>query len=146
MRRQDGVAGVEQLRGSGFTDKAIRGLVGRGLLVRHHRGVYVDALAPLAVRGHLFAALLACNDTAFLSHRTAAAFHGLRALNVRAIEVTVVAEHTPSHKGLIVHRTSRTPLPNEVRIFDGLRIASPSRTLVDLAGHENAQELARLIA
>jgi very-short-patch-repair endonuclease len=146
MRRQGGAVGIAQLREAGFTDEAVKGLVARGLVARRHRGVYVDALAPLAVRGHLFAALLACHETAFLSHRTAAALHGLRALNVRAIEVTVVAEHTPRHKGLIVHRTSRTPLPDEIRSFDGLRIASPSRTLVDLGARENTRELARLIA
>jgi hypothetical protein len=146
MRRQGGAAGIGQLREAGFTDEALKGLVTRGLIARRHRGVYVDALAPLVVRGHLFAALLACHETAFLSHRTAAALHGLRSLNIRAIEVTVVADHTPRHSGFIVHRTSREPLPDETRIFDGLRLASPSRTLVDLAGRETTHELARLIA
>jgi hypothetical protein len=145
MRRQGGAAGIGQLRDAGFTDEAVKGLVARGLVARRHRGVYIDALAPLAVRGHLFAALLACSDSAFLSHRTAAALHGLRPLNIHAIEVTVVADHTPRHTGMTIHRTSRQPLSDETRIFDGMRIASFSRTLVDLAGRESDQELARLI-
>jgi hypothetical protein len=128
MRRQAGAASTAQLHASGLGDNAIARLVARRVIERRHRAVYVDALAPLASRGHLFAALLACNETAFISHRTAAAIHGLRPLNVHAIEVTVVADHTPRHDGFIVHRTSRVPLPGEVRELDGLRIATPSRT------------------
>jgi Protein of unknown function (DUF559) len=147
MRRQGGAAGIDQLREAGFTDVAVAGLVRRGMIERRHRGVYVDALAPLAARGQLFAALLACGETAFISHRTAAAIHGLRPLNVHQIEVTVTSGHTPPRReGMIVHRTTRTPLPDETRVLDGLRIASPSRTLVDLAARESDQELARLIA
>jgi hypothetical protein len=145
MRRQGGVASLAQLGECGYDRNAVGRLVAEGVIERRHQGVYVTALAPLLPRGDLFAALLACHETAFLSHRTAAALHGLRSLNIRAIEVTVVADHTPRHSGIIVHRTSREPLPDETRVFDGLRLASPSRALVDLAGRETHAELARLI-
>jgi hypothetical protein len=146
MRRQGGAASTVQLYAGGFNDNGIARLVARRVIERRHQGVYVSALAPLLPRGELFAAVLACNDTAFVSHRTAAALHGLRSLNVRAIEVTITSGHTPRRRdGLIVHRTSRQPLPDEVRVFDGMRLASFSRTLVDLAGRETHQELARLI-
>jgi hypothetical protein len=147
MRRQGGAASLTQLAECGYDRNAVGRLVAEGVILRRHQGVYVSALAPLLPRGELFAALLACNDMAFLSHRAAAALHGLRPLNLRAIEVTITSGHTPRRReGLIVHRTSRQPLPDEVRVFDGLRIASFSRTLVDLAGRETHKELARLIA
>jgi hypothetical protein len=147
MRRQGGAASTVQLYAGGFDDNGIARLVARRVIERRHQGVYVSALAPLLPRGALFAALLACNDTAFLSHRTAAGLHGLRPLNVRTIEATITSGHTPRRReGIIVHRTSRAPLTDETRVFDGLRLASPSRTLVDLAGRETHAELARLIA
>jgi hypothetical protein len=147
MRGQGGAASIAQLRAAGFTDAGVRGLVNRGVIERRHQGVYVTKLASLQPRGHLFAALLACNESAFISHRTAAAIHGLRPLNVHQVEVTITSGHTPPRReDMIVHRTSRAPLPGETRGFDGLRIASPSRTLVDLAVYENPQELARLVA
>jgi hypothetical protein len=147
MRRQAGAARVTQLYESGFDDNAIARLVAKKIIERRHQGVYVSALASLVPRGQLFAAIFACNDSAFLSHRTAAAVHGLRPLNIHAIEVTVVSGHTPPRRdGLIVHRTSRAPLADEVRVLDDMRIASPTRTLVDVAAIEDSSELGRLIA
>jgi hypothetical protein len=146
MRRQAGAASLEQLDECGYDRRAVGRLVDRGVIQRRHQGVYVDALAPLQTRGQLFAALLACHRSAFLSHRTAAGLLGLRPLNLRTIEVTVVADHTPRHHGLIVHRTSRDPMPHEIRVRDDLRIASAERAIVDLAGRERESELARLLA
>jgi hypothetical protein len=145
-RRQDGAVGIEQLHGLGFSAHEIARLVDGGAFVRRHRGVLLDARAPATQRGQLFAALLAFGTGAFLSHRTAAALHGLRAINVRTIEVTVVSGHTPKHPGLIAHRTGATPHPDEVRTRDGLRHSSVPRLLIELAPRETKTELDRLIA
>src|ERR1700741_2271546 len=95
--------------------------------------------------GHLIAALLSCGPDSFLSHRTAAAVHGLRSINVRAIEVTVVATSTPVRRGLILHRTDRRPAKGEVRKRGLLRFSSVARMFVDLAKGETDAELDRLI-
>ncbi len=116
-----------------------------GAFTRRHRGVLLDARAPIPPRGHLFAALLAAGPTAVLSHRTAAAVHGLRAVNVRQIELTVVANRTPKRGGLRVHRTTSLH-PDEVRTIDGLRVSSVARMLIELAAREPRAELDRLIA
>ncbi len=145
-RRQDGAVGIEQLYALGFSAREVNRLVGGGAFVRRHRGVLLDARAPATQRGQLFAALLAFGTGAFLSHRTAAALHGLRAVNVRAIEVTVASGHTPKHPGLIAHRTRATPHPDEVRTRDGLRHSSVPRMLIELAAREPRAELDRLIA
>jgi hypothetical protein len=145
-RRQDGAVGTGQLHALGFSGTEVTRLVAGGAFTRRHRGVLLDARAPISQRGHLFAALLAVAPGAFLSHRTAAALHGLRAVNVRAIELTVVAQHTPRHPGLIVHRTTTTPHPDEVRTREGLRHSSLPRLLMELAARETRTELDRLIA
>ena len=144
-RRQDGALGITQLHALGFSAQEVDRLVDGGAFVRRHRGVLLDARAPATPRGQLFAALLAFGAGAFLSHRTAAALHGLRAVNVRTIEVTVVSGHTPNHAGLVAHRTSAMPHPDEVRTRDGLSFSSVPRLLVELAPHEPRAELDRLI-
>lgn len=145
-RLQEGVFGVRQLYALGFIETQLRRCVHQGRLIRRHHGVYFDALMKPTQRGRLLGALLALGDTSFLSRRTALALYGVRLVNLREIEVTVVAEHTPRHGGLVVHRTRIEPLEHEVRVKDGLRIASPSLALVEAAGRESDRELDRLIA
>jgi very-short-patch-repair endonuclease len=96
-------------------------------------------------KGHLIAALLSCGSTSFLSHRTAAALHGLRPVNVRAIEVTLVANGTYVRAGLEVHRTAKPPDPTEIRTVEPLRYSSVPRLLIELASRETPAELQRLI-
>ena len=90
--------------------------------------------------------MLSCGPASFLSHRTAAALHGLRAINVNAIEVTLVAGRTYVRKGLEVHRTAKLPVPEELRSVGHLRYSSFPRTLIELAPRETPAELDRLIA
>src|SRR6202034_1942269 len=98
-----------QLHELGLSDRQLVRLVQQGRFVRRHRGVYVDALVKPTQRGRLLGALLALGDTAFLSRRTALALYGVRLVNLREIEVTVLADHTPRHRGLLVHRTTVGP-------------------------------------
>jgi hypothetical protein len=146
MRRRSGVIDAAGLAAIGYDRNAVARLVAREVLRRRHRAVYVDGLAPLTPRGELFAATLALGHETFLSHRTALAIHGVRALDVRRIELTVVSGHTPRLRGLFVHRTSSQPPPDEVRVLDGLRVASPARAIVECARIETDTELDRLIA
>jgi hypothetical protein len=146
MRRQEGAIALGQLRAMGFSADEVAGLVEHGALQRRHRAVFLDARAPIPPRGHLFAALLAAGPAAFLSHRTAAALHGLRAINVRQIELTVIAGHTPQRAGLRIHRTRNAPHTDELRTKDGLRVSSVPRMLIELAPRETRAELDRLIA
>ncbi len=145
-RRQDGVFAIEQLYALGVSDDRLALLVAQGRLRRRYRGVYVDALTTPTPRAELLAAQLALGPTAFLSHRTAAALHGLRPLNVRAIEVTVIADHTPRRGGLTVRRTVDAPDPSEIRTRGALRVSSPARMIIELASRESRTELDRLVA
>ena len=107
-KSQDGVVALLQLfvRGSGYDE--VRGLVRRGVLHPKHRGVFAVGHPRLTVKGGLPRAL-ACGDTAFLSGRTALADAGLRPMNLKAIEVTVVAKRTRSTSVVPCDRTSKAP-------------------------------------
>jgi hypothetical protein len=144
-RKQSGAVGVGQLQALGFTAREVSRLVSGGAFTRRHQGVLLDARAPIPPRGHLFAAILTAGPAAFLSHRTAAAVHGLRAVNVRQIELTVIANRTPQRDGLRIHRTTNLH-PDEVRTIDRLRLSSVPRMLIELAPRETRAELDRLIA
>jgi hypothetical protein len=143
--RQDRVVSMLQLSELGFTHRGVRRRIERGFLHPKHRGVFAVGDPKLTSRGELRAALLACGDTAFLSGRTALADCGLRAMNLRAIEVTVVADHTPTLPGLIVHRTRNPPHRSEVQTRYGLRVSSVPRALIDQSSKETPHELLRLI-
>ena len=99
----------------------------------------------LADHAHLLAALLACGPASFLSHRTAAAIWGLRAVSLAQIEVTIPGPKARRRQGLIVHRTSAAPHRHEVRTNGGLRVSSVPRLLIELAPRETERELRRLL-
>jgi hypothetical protein len=81
----------------------------------------------------------------FLSHRTAAAVWGLRAINLHDIEVTLPGTGGRTRDGLTVHRTRTAPHRDEIRLHGDLRVSSLPRMLVELAPRETPAELARLI-
>lgn len=147
MRQQAGIASLGQLRGLGYTDREIGGMVTSAQLWRVRRGVYADGRSPMTPRGHLFAATLSFVPTThpFFSHRTAAALLGVRELSVARPELTVVCDHTPKRPPLRVHRIGEPPPAEELRHADGLIHSSAARMLVELAARETPDELNRLI-
>jgi very-short-patch-repair endonuclease len=139
------VVSREQLHLLGFNDRQIARRESNGDLHELYADVWAVGRRQVTPKGHLIAALLSCGPTSFLSHRTAAALHGLRAVNVRAIEVTVVGDHAYSRRGLITHRTRKPLAPQELRTVDQLRYSSVPRLLIELAARETKAELDRLI-
>jgi very-short-patch-repair endonuclease len=140
------VVSREQLHGLGLSDKQIRRREADGELHELYTDVWAVGRRKVTPLGNLIAAMLSCGPASFLSHRTAAALHGLRAINVNAIEVTLVAGRTYVRKGLEVHRTAKPPVPEELRSVGHLRYSSFPRTLIELAPRETPAELDRLIA
>jgi hypothetical protein len=84
--RQHGVITRAQLEALGFTRAQVARRVAQGRLHRLFHHVYAVGHRRIVDRAHLLAALLSLGPKAFLSHRTAAAVWGLRAVNLRAIE------------------------------------------------------------
>ena len=143
-RRQEGVVGRRQLYKQGVDTKQIARQGKKGLLHEIYPDVWAVGHRNISPLGHLIAAVLSCGPDSFLSHRTAAAVHGLRKIDTRAIEVTVVTKRAPRRGALIVHRTS-DETAGEVRTRGLLRFSSVARMFVELAKAESDAELDRLI-
>ncbi|MDQ6836323.1 MAG: hypothetical protein M3016_09070 [Actinomycetota bacterium] len=133
---------MPQLRDLGLSEGDVRGRVRRGLLIALHPRVFAVGHRRLGNQAKLIAALLTCGPSSFLSHRTAAAVWGLRAMNPRRIEVTVPKTTALRRKDLVVHRTSDH---SGITTRNGLRVSSVPRLLLESATTEKRSELRRLI-
>ncbi len=88
------------------------------------------------------AAVLASGPAAALSHRSAAALHGLLRPGSGATHVTVPRK-VRSRRGLTFHRAH---LPaDEIERVEGITVTGVSRTLFDLAGRGGSQEIERAL-
>ncbi len=143
--RQHGVVTREQLYELGFSRSQIKRRLGLGRLHRVHHNVFAVGHRSLSSHALLVAAFLSVGPRSFLSHRTAAAAWGLRAVNVRGLELTLPGTGGRRHASLTVHRTRTEPHPDDVRTRGELRVSSVPRMLVELAPRETPAELARLI-
>ncbi len=128
-RRQGGAVSRSQLLGLGVDDDRIYRLARQGWLVRVHKGVYrVGTLTP---DGRLWAAGLALGPAAVLTHRASGHEHAvLRGRPPRDVDVTAPTRRKP-RDGIRVH--SARLHPHDITTRRGLRFATVSRTLLDLA-------------
>jgi very-short-patch-repair endonuclease len=129
--RQHGEVTRRQLLGLGLSSSAIARRVGAGRLHTKHPGVYLVGHSVLSSLADAQAALLACGDFAFLSHRTAAFIWGFLERTDGLVEVTLVrGDRRP--KGVRVHRTRRLERQDTTWRFD-LPITTVPRTVLDIA-------------
>jgi very-short-patch-repair endonuclease len=134
--RWHGVVTTRQLLDAGISGDGINHRVKHRRLVRLHRGVY--QVGPIAAPyGREMAALLALGDGAALSHHTAAAIWGFRAAHEGDVHVTIKRGRGASRPGIRVHRTRSL----KAAVKDGLRLTTPTRTLLDLAPQLSQHDL-----
>jgi hypothetical protein len=139
--RQHGVVARRQLVERDVGDRAIHLRLARGTLIPLHRGVYAFGHRRLTLEGRWLAAVLAAGPGAVLSHRDAAALHGMRkAPGSRKVTVTATT-NACSTPALWVHARRRLTA-EEVTTVRGIPATSPARTLVDIAGMLTAAQLA----
>ena len=139
--RQQGVVAHRQLVALGYSASSIQRGIKAGRLHVRHRGVYAVGRRKLTQRGRWMAAVLACGPEAVLSHRDAAALHGLRPSGSRAaVHVTVPGRTRRGQKGIIVHNVRRLH-PKDRTVVDGIPVTSVHRTLLDYAEIARPQEL-----
>jgi very-short-patch-repair endonuclease len=110
----------------------IKARVAAGHLVRLHPGVYALGHRRLRSQGHWLAAVLACGPGAALSHREAAALHGLRPSNRSRIDVTTARRIRARRPGIEIHH-SVTLAAQDTTVVEGIPVTTIARTLVDLA-------------
>ena len=128
-KRQRGVITHAQLVALGYSAKAIKHRVRIGRLHRVHHGVYAVGRRELTQKGEWMAAVLACGESAALSHDSAAALWELTKADPRPIHVSVLSQ-SRSRPGIEVHR--RTALKTTTK--QGIRVTTPAQTLIDVAG------------
>lgn len=139
--RQYGVVARQQLLALGVGNCAIGRRVAAGLLIPLHRGVYAVGHRRLTIDGRWLAAVFAAGPGAVLSHRDAAALHGMRkAPDAKKVSVSTptAAKGTPA---LWVYRRRRLT-PEDVAVLRAVPVTSAARTLVDLAPLLTAAQLA----
>jgi very-short-patch-repair endonuclease len=140
--RQYGVVARRQLAAIGIGDAMTHDRVRRGQLVRLHRGVYAVGHRHLRREARWLAAVLAAGPGAALSHRDAAALHGLqRPGSHRRIEVTTTGRASSSDR-IRVYATT-TLDAEDLTTRDGIPVTTVARTLIDLAGTVSPTQLAR---
>jgi very-short-patch-repair endonuclease len=121
-----------QLAACGMSKDAIAHRVNAGRLHPQFHGVYSFGCGELPPLAREQAALLACGDRAFLSHRSAAYVWGFRKTAPDPVEVSVVGRGCRTREGLEVHRI-RAIDRRELRHHEGLWVSSPARAVLEIA-------------
>jgi predicted transcriptional regulator of viral defense system len=129
---QHGVVSRRQLLAIGMTPSMLNRALQASRLVPLHRGVYAVGHRRLRAEGHWLAAVLAIGPGAALSHRDAAALHGLRPSNRPRVDVATTRRARADHAGIEIHHTAVLEA-HHVTTVDGIPVTTVARTLVDLA-------------
>jgi very-short-patch-repair endonuclease len=130
---QGGVVSFAQLRTLAMSADAIDRRVRIGRLHPLHRGVFAVGHPLVGVKGRRWAAVLALDGHAIVSHQSAADAFGFRRSDGGLVHVTVRGRGgRKPRRGVRVHRPHTLP-EDEVTSLDGLPITTPPRTLLDLA-------------
>jgi hypothetical protein len=143
--RQHWVAGWRQLADLGVGRSELSRARQQGLVTSPIRGVVAVAGVELSFAARALCAQLAAGGSTFVSGPTAGALHGLRDMPRGRIEVTI----EESRRVILPpgHRIVRTSWIEEARDVvaraDGLRVASPLRTLFGLASQFNQHRFER---
>jgi hypothetical protein len=143
VARQHGVVARPQLAAAGVSPAATKTRLADRRLRRVHHGVYAVGSQPLTLKGRWMAAVLACGGDAALSHVSAGALLDIRAASSSLIHVTVAGPSRRRRRDNLRIHTTRPWHPDDVTRIDGIRVTSPERTLVDLAGVLSLTQLRR---
>jgi Protein of unknown function (DUF559) len=116
--------------------------VARGSLHPIYPGVFAVGHRPITQDARWLAAVYGCGDGALLSHRSAAALHGIRQTSSPKIDVTAPTRRGYTQPELVVHRGTIDPL--DCTEVNRVPVTSLPRTIIDLATvlHHGALEYA----
>ncbi|MEW5941996.1 MAG: type IV toxin-antitoxin system AbiEi family antitoxin domain-containing protein [Chloroflexota bacterium] len=136
---QAGYFTAKQARPAGFTPSLLAYHVRSGLFERFQRAVYRLKRFPGAPHEDLFVACLRVGPRAVVSHDSALALYDLSDHLPAEIHLTVPRTASRRHVGLRLH-TSRLG-PREITQYNGLRVTTVPRAIVDAAITGLADEL-----
>src|SRR3954465_10156165 len=135
---QSGVVGRQQLLALGLSDQWIKKRVSWGWLIPILHGVYAVGHRPRLLRGWHCAALLAAGPRSGLSNRSAGAHWGMTRAPGRPH--VIAPRSADGIAGIVVHRP-RALAGRDIVENQGLRLASPSRVMRDLAAEGAGRRL-----
>lgn len=140
-KRQHGTVARAQLLALGLSRRAIAARIERGSLSEIFLGVYVFGARRITRKGRWMAAVLAAGDGAVLSHRSAGRLWRLLPPAVECVEVTCRPGRVVRRKGIVSRQSVLQA--DEWMVWDGIPVASPFRTIFDLAAVLEMRELER---
>jgi hypothetical protein len=133
-----------QLLALGFSARAIEHRVERGRLHVVMRGIYAVGWPQLTRERQWMAAVLACGESAALSHRSAAALWDIGSEAGSRIDLSVRRHAQVRRTGLRVRRRPSLR-PGDIVRHRGLPVTAPVRTLIDLASELGSTALERAV-
>ena len=143
--RQHGVISRAQLFALGFGTDFVHMRLRHGRLHQLHPGVYAVGHRRLTQRALWLAAVLACGETAVLSHRSAAALWHLAYLELGRVDVLIPGRGSRFRPGIAIRRTRDLP-PSDITEIDGIPVTTLNRTLLDLAAITTESNLRNAVA
>ena len=144
MESQHGVISFAQLRGLGFSRRAIEHRIVKGRLRPVFAGVYAVGRPTLTRQGRWMAAVLSCGTGAVLSHGSAAELMRFGHQRPGLVEISLPSPSHRSRSGLLVHRRPSL-LRADTGRFEGIPVTSPIQTLIDIAPGLDRMGLERAI-
>jgi very-short-patch-repair endonuclease len=139
QRRQLGLITATQATAAGMSASAMSRRVTSGVWNRPLPRVYRDGMAAHTPEQAALAAQLWAGPSATLSFAAAGSLWRLDGVDARKPELWVPDDQAPTSELVIVHRGSVDP--NDVRMMGLIRLTSPARTLIDLAGVLDDEDL-----
>jgi predicted transcriptional regulator of viral defense system len=130
--RRHGIVTWAEPAAIGMTRRMVESRVRRAFLIRLHPGVFAVGHRPITQEARWLAGVLACGDGAVLSHRSAAALHGVRQTSSPSIDVTAPSRRGYTLENVVVHRAT-TLQPSDRGEVRGIPVTSLPRTIIDLA-------------
>ena len=142
--RQHGVITRSQMQRLGLGDTAISARAASGQLHPLFHGTFAVGHRLIGRVGRMHAAALACGDGTVLSHGSAVELIGLWDKMPAVIDVIPPNWSGRKIDGIRWHKV-RYPTPDEIEVRNGIACATPSRTLVDMAGRLGERSLRRMV-
>jgi very-short-patch-repair endonuclease len=138
--RQHGALRARDLQ---LSRAAIHKRVKTGTLHRKYHGVYAYGHPRLSQRGEWLAAVFAAGDGAALASLSAGVFWKVSRFRETTIHVVTPLQRRPQPG--FKQQWSKSLMPRDVLIRDGIPVTSVERTFIDMTDHLTAEQLANVI-
>lgn len=142
---QLGLITTPQLHVAGVRRGSVEWRLATGTLHRRHRGVYLVGHGILVPGAAELAAVLACGERTFVSHRSALALWEIARPPADEVDLTAVRRGCRSRDGIRVHSVEELD-PRDRSHGHGIPVTAPARTLIDYASTTGVNEAERAIA